>query len=369
MISVLINNHNHGEFIGEAIESVLNQTYQDFELIIVDGDSTDNSRSVIFSYLNKRPDKITAVMKPTSGQAAAFNVGFKLAKGDIIAFLDSDDYFFPNKLERLAELHKEYPFIGHSRMSNTSKDKIIKETAPQGNVKKRDELYHKYGYIYTYHLITSCMSGTREIMEKILPMPEDGFMTFADCYVKCFAQNYCDIHYVDEPLSFYRRHNKMANITEFGKDDQNQHFMHLKLLYEKAFNAINKELEKRHEPTVPIFSFDREAFKLSDPSLSIEEGKTYALYGAGNNFACAKREINAFNAKVLFAADSNPAKWGGSIDGTPIVSPEEMIRRRSEFEKVYIASLNYKDDIEKNLIQLGLTEGKDFGSFQEFPWE
>ena len=96
MISVIINNYNYEKFIQEAIESVVNQSYKDYELIIVDDGSTDNSREIIERYSFKYSN-IFPIFKKNGGQASCFNIGYKKAKGDIIAFLDSDDVWKKEK--------------------------------------------------------------------------------------------------------------------------------------------------------------------------------------------------------------------------------------------------------------------------------
>jgi glycosyltransferase involved in cell wall biosynthesis len=93
--SVLINNYNYGRFIGAAIESVLAQTHGDFELIIVDDGSTDDSRAVIERCSDRR---IRTVFQANQGQGAAFQAGFAAASGEAIALLDSDDEWHPEKL-------------------------------------------------------------------------------------------------------------------------------------------------------------------------------------------------------------------------------------------------------------------------------
>jgi len=94
---VIICNYNYDKYLGEAIESVIKQTYKNIELIIVDDGSSDNSRKIIESFNDIR---ITKIYQENSGQAAAFNAGFERCKGEYVAFLDSDDFWFPNKLEK-----------------------------------------------------------------------------------------------------------------------------------------------------------------------------------------------------------------------------------------------------------------------------
>jgi glycosyltransferase involved in cell wall biosynthesis len=99
--SILLNNYNYGRFLKESIESVLTQTHTDFELIIVDDGSTDNSRAIINSYKDPR---IISILKENGGQGSAFKAGIARSTGDYIAFLDADDFWDSNKLQRTAEI-------------------------------------------------------------------------------------------------------------------------------------------------------------------------------------------------------------------------------------------------------------------------
>ena len=94
-ISVIIPNYNYAQYIGHAIESVLRQSYQNIELIVINNGSTDNSLEV----LEKYGDKILLINQPNLGQSGARNSGLSLSSGEFIAFLDADDFWEPNKLE------------------------------------------------------------------------------------------------------------------------------------------------------------------------------------------------------------------------------------------------------------------------------
>jgi glycosyltransferase involved in cell wall biosynthesis len=95
LVSVIIPNYNYAEFVGEAIESVLSQTYKNIEIIIVDDGSTDNSIDILSSYLSE----ITLVSQSNSGVSSARNAGLVKASGEYVCFLDSDDVWFSNKIE------------------------------------------------------------------------------------------------------------------------------------------------------------------------------------------------------------------------------------------------------------------------------
>lgn len=97
VVSVIITTYNRADLIGEAIQSVLNQTHQNFELIIVDDGSTDKTKAVVEAFADPRIEYI--FMANWGGPARPRNIGIKRAKGEFIAFLDADDYWKENKLE------------------------------------------------------------------------------------------------------------------------------------------------------------------------------------------------------------------------------------------------------------------------------
>lgn len=94
-ISVIIPNYNYARYLDQAIQSVLVQSYENVELIVVNNGSTDNSLEV----LKKYGDEILLINQPNLGQSGARNSGLSLSSGDLIAFLDADDFWQPNKLE------------------------------------------------------------------------------------------------------------------------------------------------------------------------------------------------------------------------------------------------------------------------------
>ena len=92
LISVIIPVYNSEKYLERALDSVLNQTYKDLEIIVVDDGSTDGSGKIIAKYQKKDP-RIISIRQKNSGQAAARNAGIRLAKGEFLAFLDGDDAY------------------------------------------------------------------------------------------------------------------------------------------------------------------------------------------------------------------------------------------------------------------------------------
>jgi glycosyltransferase involved in cell wall biosynthesis len=107
-VSVIIPAYNCAEYIAETIESVLNQTYRDYEIIVVDDGSTDATREVVEGY----GDRLQYIYQQNQGAAAARNRGIRLAKGELITFLDGDDLFLPNKLATQVAYFDANPSVG-----------------------------------------------------------------------------------------------------------------------------------------------------------------------------------------------------------------------------------------------------------------
>lgn len=109
LVSVVIPLFNKGPHIARTINSVLSQTFQDFEVIVVDGGSTDNGVSVVKGFHDLR---ISLVMQDGKGVSQARNQGVQLAKTDLIAFLDADDEWMPRHLQCIIRLTAKYPNAG-----------------------------------------------------------------------------------------------------------------------------------------------------------------------------------------------------------------------------------------------------------------
>jgi len=107
LVSVIIPTFNRADLIEYSIISVLNQTYQNFEIIIIDDGSTDNTREVVHSIKDKRIKYI--YYKHVGLPASARNKGIMIARGEFIAFLDSDDIWLPKKLEMQIKTFNKIP--------------------------------------------------------------------------------------------------------------------------------------------------------------------------------------------------------------------------------------------------------------------
>lgn len=125
LVSVIIPVYNDSKRLGRAIDSVIMQTYQNWEIIVIDDGSSDKPENVVEKYAKKYPVKI--FHQTNKGQGAARNLGCKKAKGERLAFLDSDDLWHPNKLEKqLKKMSKD-----QTQFSCTNAEIIFPESKTQ----------------------------------------------------------------------------------------------------------------------------------------------------------------------------------------------------------------------------------------------
>ena len=127
LISIIVTNYNKEKYIERCLNSIVNQTYKKFEVIIIDDDSTDKSYSIISKFITDKRFKYIKTNK--IGNSFAKNFGAKLCKRNFITFLDSDDFWEKNFLKEVSNLIKKYPsagayITGYRRIYNKGLDKV-----------------------------------------------------------------------------------------------------------------------------------------------------------------------------------------------------------------------------------------------------
>lgn len=147
LVSIIMPTYNHGKFIGKATESVLNQTYQNFELIIIDNYSEDNTEEIVASY---KDDRIKYLKFRNNGIiAASRNQGIKHSRGEYISFLDSDDIWYRSKIE------KQLPHFQVPEIIGVASDATLVVETPY--FRKINFGRSKFGYVdYCYRDVLNC---------------------------------------------------------------------------------------------------------------------------------------------------------------------------------------------------------------------
>jgi glycosyltransferase involved in cell wall biosynthesis len=212
-VSIIITSYNYGRFLKDAIDSALNQTYKNREVIVVDDGSTDNSREIIASY-GKR---ITAVLKENGGQASAFNAGFSVSYGDVILFLDSDDSLCLHAVEEVVKVwHPGISKVHYRLQCIDAEGKLLNTYCPPSATPlSSGDL--KLKFVKSGAYTTSPTSGNafgRGFLQLVLPIPEEEWRVYTDAYLHLHAPFYGEIAAVQEPLGYYRVHGSNASSLE-----------------------------------------------------------------------------------------------------------------------------------------------------------
>jgi len=225
LISVIIPNHNYARFLSATIESVLKQSVGNLDLIIVDNGSTDDSREVISRY----GKELTKIYQEDLGQASARNTGLSHARGDLISFLDADDYWEPRKLEmQIEKLSEDYQFI-YTGLRQFDSDTGVTLNSIRPRFKGECRMaYLEFPATAIVPAGESSVLMTHSLVTKVGAFNKKlNSATGRDFFRRC--SNYTNFGYVDSELVNYRIHSN--NMSENRK----QMMRDTELAYELLF--------------------------------------------------------------------------------------------------------------------------------------
>lgn len=196
MVSVILPTYNRSAILGKSIKSVLDQTFQDFELIIVDDGSNDNTADVVKKFEDKR---IKYIKKQTNkGAASAMNTGIRTSKGYFVSIQNSDDIWLPEKLEtEIKAFQKAGPrvgvvYVGAYRIFNGKKFYV-----PSPRVKKKEGKIHNQ--ILKGNFVNGLSLIKKDCLEKV-GLYDDSLPGLEDWELYIRLSKYYDFKFVDRPL-------------------------------------------------------------------------------------------------------------------------------------------------------------------------
>ena len=177
-VSVIIPTYNYGKYIEKAIDSVFAQTYKDFEIIVVDDGSTDNTREIIE---NKYKDKVKYFYQENKGAPSARNKGIEESKGEYLVFLDADDWLKPMALLSRLEYLKEHSDCGWVHGPFCYHDEYGKDISKKFNNYPFLYLNKRKGNILKYILLGELISTCSVMISRILVLNVGGFDITLPC--------------------------------------------------------------------------------------------------------------------------------------------------------------------------------------------
>ena len=257
LVTVYITNFNYGKFIKQAIESVLMQTEQSFELIIIDDGSTDNSKEIIEKYKDLK--NIRIVYQKNKGLNVTNNIALRAARGKYIVRLDADDYFSPNALELLLEKLESDSMLGM-----VFPDYFLVDT--QGEVLERQKRHDFDNEVKLFDQAAhgACTMIRVQFLREIGGYDEsfscqDGYELWVKFTSKFKVSN------INEPLFYYRKHGKNLTSNEDRILDTRA------TINSKYVKKFNKEIKS--VAIIPVRGEGNDIYKLPFGSHTLLEEK------------------------------------------------------------------------------------------------
>lgn len=261
LVTIAINNYNYGDYIKDAIDSILNQIYDNIEVIVVDDGSTDHSRDVISSY----GDKIIPVFQKNAGQTSAMNKGWELAKGEIVMFVDADDVLRPDAIKRCVEIYESGDYINvYFLMEKVDKNLKSKgDVTPDQGYSDRTPLEDMKLWGYYAAPPTSAQTFRKSFLDKIMPAPElakdeaDEIIP-ADAYFSTHAPFYGDLYFINEVLGLYRLHGNNKGSLRNNFSLEKLHYMFMRdvkreTIQNKHYKKLNMDVEPDRVSFNPLY--------------------------------------------------------------------------------------------------------------------
>jgi|GEM_PF-922159 len=250
LVSIIIPFHNRKDWVTESINSVINQTYSNWEIILVDDGSNDKNK-IPSEILNN--SKITLIIQENKGPSSARNIGIKNAKGKYIAFLDSDDIFLPKKLEDQIQFMENNPEISLSYTSYQYMDEN-KNFLEINNLASRNAYYPEV--IFQCLIATPTVMVKKEILKDDLMFNEtikigEDVILWSNILKKYAGKG------IDKPLTYVRKHSMSTafntestfvgqnNVLDYFLNREKENaYIKSRLLSGKAWNMYSKKLYK-----------------------------------------------------------------------------------------------------------------------------
>jgi Glycosyl transferase family 2 len=242
LVSIVVNNFNYARYLPRSIDGALAQTHPATEVVVVDDASVDGSQDIIRGYGRR----VTAVLHERNrGQAAAINAGFRASHGEIVVFLDADDYLYPHAIARVVAAWA--PGISKVQYRLDLVDggggKLDLFPAPEVRFDSGDVVPRLLATGRYEGAVTSGNAFARGVLEKVIPIPEDDFRISADGYLVTVTPFHGPVVSIDEPLGAYRMHGD--NAWTLNRSGLSEH-LHRSLEHDRRkYRALAAKAEER----------------------------------------------------------------------------------------------------------------------------
>lgn len=219
-VSLIMSNYNYGQYLKAALDSVINQTYQNFELILIDDASTDNSIEIIKAFLKKYPFTHFIQHKENQGFFKSAQEGLDRAQGEYIAFPSSDDILMPHYLEKTVTILDKHQDVGlcFSRFTYFNSDEPKKIITPVGQTKHKEMKLSRDDLIRQIKMFRLWIPGIGTLTRKELFIKQGGYnlnyYSLSDWFLWLRIGFLHGSYFLPETLAIQRNHAKAMSSTE-----------------------------------------------------------------------------------------------------------------------------------------------------------
>ena len=275
LVSVILGTFNGEKYIREQLDSILNQTYSNIEIIITDDASTDETIDILKEYQNKFSDKVKLLLNDKNvGYVKNFERGVRQAKGELIAFSDQDDYWYPNKIEE--------------KVKNIGDNDVVycDSNLVDESLNEKEGLFsNSHNFVDSKNplnfTIRNCVSGHAMLFKRSLlgnnfsfpkKIPHDWWITFLASFKN-------GVKYIDIPLVKYRLHD--SNVLAQGKHRRRR----------------KEELNEERVNRIHFFSYASQKFKGFEKEKKVLK-KISESY-ISNSVFCRVKRVSCFVSNVF----------------------------------------------------------------------
>ena len=208
-VSVLMPAYNYGRYVGQAIQSALNQDYPEelLRLVVVDDGSSDDTAAVVRGLAGANPDRIDFIQQENSGPSAAINTALAAATGELVAVLDADDVWLPQKTRRQVEALVADPALGmvFCDMRVVDEHEQLVRPSQVGAI----GAFPRSAFARLLCQNVATQSSILVRRDLVWPIPAE--IPYSDWWFALRAAEHAEVLYIPEPLALYREHG--ANLT------------------------------------------------------------------------------------------------------------------------------------------------------------
>lgn len=362
-VSIVLPTYNGQKYIRESIESVINQTFADWELIIVDDCSTDSIPQILEEYRAKDVRISVIHNEQNKKLPISLNIGFNIANGEYYTWTSDDNYYMPNAIEEMV------------RYLDINKDEYM----VCANMEFIDAEDINSGILYKYNDVDMCFNDCvgacfmyrNQVKKDVGEYDASWFLVEDYEYWLRILLHYGRIGHLDKMLYRYRYH--ANSLTGKKKKEIQNQLARLRVVYK---NMIIKKLKQDKRKLSAIYYQQREvsitdlemeeAIRMIVPELTkecnLDKDKKIIVFGAGDY---GKRAFSVLGKRIAYYVDSNPEKIGKKFNEIEIISVNKLIKIYNDYQVLIAVSEEKLIDIIDILLSHGINRYSAFQSIRK----